>query len=238
MSNTQRLDKILSNLGYGSRKEIKGLIKQGVIKVDGITAQDSGMHICPDTSLIEINGETIDYKEFIYIMMNKPKGVISATHDEEFKTVIDLLDGRLGNIGLFPVGRLDIDTEGLMLITNDGQTAHKLLSPKKQVPKKYYALIEGHVENQDVLKFKEGITLDDGYKTFPAHLNILKSGARSEIEVTIYEGKYHQVKRMFEAVGKKVQYLRRLEMAALKLDETLQPGEYRELSHKEIEMLG
>jgi 16S rRNA pseudouridine516 synthase len=237
MSKTQRLDKIISNMGYGTRKEIKQLVKQGAVKVNGTIVRDSGMHIDPEGSLVEISGELLDYKEFTYIMMNKPKGVISATYDYNLDTVIDFLDDRLRRQNLFPVGRLDVDTEGLLLITNDGKLAHKLLSPKKRVPKKYYAVVEGRVETQDVPKFEEGVILDDGYRTLPAHLKILRTGEYSEVEVIIYEGKYHQIKRMFKAINKKVQYLRRLEMASLKLDSTLQPGEYRELSKEETSAL-
>jgi 16S rRNA pseudouridine516 synthase len=237
MSKTQRLDKIISNMGYGTRKEIKQLVKQGFVKVNGTIVKDSSIHIDPENSLVEISGEILNYREFTYIMMNKPKEVISATYDDELITVIDILDERLIKQNLFPVGRLDIDTEGLLLITNDGQLTHKLLSPKKRVPKKYYAVIEGRVEPQDVLNFEEGIILDDGYKTLPSHLKILRTGEYSEVEVIIYEGKYHQIKRMFKAINKKVQYLKRLEMASLKLDSTLQPGEYRELTKEEADIL-
>jgi len=237
MRNTQRLDKILSNSGYGTRKEIKKLVKQGVVKVDGEVVRDSGIHVDPDTSVIEISGEELHYKEFIYIMMNKPDGVISATYDRRLPTAIDLLPDEYRHFNPFPAGRLDIDTEGLLLITNDGQLAHELLSPKKHIPKKYYALVHGEVTKDDVDCFSQGIVLDDGYKTLPAELNILKSGAYSEIELIIHEGKFHQVKRMFEAVGKKVKYLRRLEIGSLRLDESLEPGEFRELTDEELESL-
>ncbi|HHW30393.1 MAG TPA: rRNA pseudouridine synthase [Clostridiaceae bacterium] len=237
MSNTIRLDKMLSNLGYGSRKEIKQLVKQGAVIVDGTIASDSSMHVYPEESVVEINGEVVKYKKFVYIMLNKPQGVISATYDDKLKTVVDLLDERLKKIGLFPVGRLDIDTEGLLLLTNDGMLAHELLSPKKHIAKKYYALVEGIIDNDTVKKFSEGIILDDGYKTLPSELIIIKSGRYSEAEVIIYEGKFHQVKRMFLAAGSKVRFLKRLEMASLKLDETLKPGEYRELTEKELNLL-
>lgn len=237
MRYTQRLDKILSNFGYGTRKEIKQLVKEGAVRVDGVTAKDSGMHVDPDKSTIEINGEVLNYREFIYVMMNKPAGVISATYDNRLRTVIDILPDEFRCFNLFPVGRLDIDTEGLLLLTNDGQLAHELLSPKKHVPKKYYAFITGNVAEEDKRKFGEGIILDDGYKTLPADLTILRAGDYSEIELVIHEGKFHQVKRMFESVGKKVKYLRRIEMGRLKLDETLKPGECRELTSQEVEML-
>lgn len=237
LRNTQRLDKILSNSGYGTRKEIKKLVKQGIVSVDGTIVKDSGIHVYPESSIIEVGEEKVLYKEYVYIMMNKPDGVISATYDERLRTVIDLLPLEYKHYNLFPVGRLDIDTEGLLLITNDGQLAHELLSPKKHVPKKYYALVVGKVTLEDVESFSKGIVLDDGYKTLPAKLEVLRSGEYSEIELIIHEGKFHQVKRMFEAVDKKVKYLKRLEMGILKLDESLQPGEFRELTEIELEEL-
>ncbi|HHW48095.1 MAG TPA: rRNA pseudouridine synthase [Clostridiaceae bacterium] len=237
MRNTQRLDKILSNSGYGTRKEIKKLVKQGVVRVDGEVVKDSSIHVDPDASVIEIGGKELVYRKYIYIMMNKPAGVISATYDSQLPTVIDLLPDEYRHFNPFPAGRLDIDTEGFLLITNDGQLAHKILSPKKHIPKKYYALVIGEVTEADVDKFSRGVVLDDGYKTLPAELNVLRAGMCSEIELIIHEGKFHQVKRMFEAVGKKVKYLRRLEIGSLRLDEGLEPGEFRELTGEELESL-
>ncbi|ABN54356.1 MAG TPA: pseudouridine synthase [Hungateiclostridium thermocellum] len=234
MRDTQRIDKILSNSGFGTRKEIKKLIKNGEVKVDGVVVKDSAMQVNPKESVIEVAGEILKYREYIYIMMNKPQGVISATYDNRHRTVIDILPDEYKFFNLFPVGRLDIDTEGLLLLTNDGQLAHELLSPRKHVPKKYYALIDGIVTTKDVDVFREGVVLDDGYKTLPSELFILKSGPYSEVEIVIYEGKFHQVKRMFEAVGKKVKYLRRIGMGKLKLDETLEPGDVRELTDEEM----
>lgn len=237
MGNTQRLDKILSNFGYGTRKEIKKIVKDGTVKIDGAIASDSGMHVNPQASVIEINGEILNYREYIYIMMNKPDGVVSATFDNKLKTVADILPDAYRCFGLFPVGRLDIDTEGLLLMTNDGQLAHELLSPKKHVPKRYYALVEGTVTEEDGKRFKDGVVLDDGYKTLPAELFIIRSGNFSEIELVIFEGKFHQVKRMFEAVGKRVKYLRRIAMGDLKLDESLPEGGCRELTDDEISIV-
>lgn len=234
MRDTQRIDKILSNSGFGTRKEIKKLIKNGEVKVDGVVVKDSAMQVNPKESVIEVAGEILKYREYIYIMMNKPQGVISATYDNRHRTVIDILPDEYKFFNLFPVGRLDIDTEGLLLLTNDGQLAHELLSPRKHVPKKYYAFIDGIVTTKDVDVFREGVVLDDGYKTLPSELFILKSGPYSEVEIVIYEGKFHQVKRMFEAVGKKVKYLRRIGMGKLKLDETLEPGDVRELTDEEM----
>ncbi|EAO51655.1 Ribosomal small subunit pseudouridine synthase A [Bacillus thuringiensis serovar israelensis ATCC 35646] len=179
----------------------------------------------------------MEYKEFVYLMMHKPQGVISATEDDNHETVIDLLELEDAIFDPFPVGRLDIDTEGFLLITNDGKLSHQLLSPKKHVPKKYYAHVAGVVTEEDVKEFAKGVILDDGYETKPGTLTILKSDDISEIELVITEGKFHQVKRMFEAVGKKVVYLKRTEMGPLVLDEELELGQYRELTDEEVEML-
>lgn len=232
-----RIDKMLANLGYGSRKEVKQLLKSGAVKVDDVVVKDPKQHVDTNKQSVTLNGEVIEYKEFIYLMMNKPQGVLSATEDSVGETVIDLLELEDQVYEPFPVGRLDKDTEGLLLITNDGQLAHRLLSPKKHVPKTYFAVIDREVTEEDIKAFAEGVTLDDGYETKPGELKILKSGIRSDIELTITEGKFHQVKRMFEAVGKKVVYLKRISMGPLPLDETLELGEYRELTDEEIEML-
>ena len=186
---------------------------------------------------ILFDGEKVVYKEFIYLMLNKPDGYISATFDKRDPIVLDLIDKEALIFEPFPVGRLDKDTEGLLVLTNDGQLAHRVLSPKKHVPKTYYAKVEGVVTEEDVKAFAEGVTLDDGYETMPAELEILKSDDISEIELTIHEGKFHQVKRMFESVGKKVVYLKRLSMGKLKLDEGLALGEYRELTEEEVKMI-
>ncbi len=237
MGTTQRLDKILSNSGYGTRKEAGQLIRSGNVTVDGVTVKDRGMHVDPESSVIEVCGERLKYRKFIYLMMNKPQGVISATTDNRHETAVDILPDEYRGFNLFPAGRLDIDTEGLLLMTNDGQLAHDLLSPKRNVPKTYYALVRGVVTREDVERFREGVTLDDGYRTLPAELEIIRQGSDSEVELTIYEGKFHQVKRMFEAVGKKVKYLKRLRIGNLVLDENLEPGECRELTMEELDML-
>jgi len=232
-----RIDKILANMGYGSRKEVKSLLKQGVVKVGDNIVKSPKEHVDIEQQVVTVNGEVVEYKEFVYLMMNKPPGVISATEDSEHETVIGLLEYEDIIFDPFPVGRLDKDTEGLLLITNDGHLAHQLLSPKKHVPKKYYAMIDGVVTEADIKAFEKGVTLEDGYLTKPGYLTILKSGEESEIELVIMEGKFHQVKRMFEAVGKTVTYLKRLEMGPLKLDEELELGEYRELTDEEIDLL-
>lgn len=232
-----RIDKMLANLGYGSRKEVKQLLKQGAVKVNGAQIKDAKQHIDPKQDEVGIHGEIIEYKEYIYLMMNKPNGVISATEDTMHQTVIDLLEMEDIVYSPFPVGRLDKDTEGLLLITNDGKLSHQLLSPKKHVPKTYYAIINDRVTEADIHTFSKGVKLDDGYETKPAKLEILKSETTSEIHLTITEGKFHQVKRMFEAVNKKVIYLKRLTMGPLQLDDSLALGEYRELTDEELEEL-
>lgn len=229
-----RLDKLLANMGYGSRKEVKQLLKQKAVTVDGAYVKDAALHVDPEQQIVSVFGERVVYTEFVYFIMNKPPGVISATEDLRDETVIDLLEPLHQHFQPFPVGRLDKDTEGLLLLTNDGHLAHNLLSPKKHVPKVYYAQIEGVVTEEDAEKFANGVELDDGYVTKPGKLVILKSAQQSEIELTIQEGKFHQVKRMFEAVGKRVTYLKRISMGSLILDENLALGEYRELTAEEL----
>ena len=234
----ERIDKILSNLGYGTRKDLKKIVKNGMVQVNGITIKDSAMKVDPEKDKIVINGEEIFYREFIYLMMNKPAGVISATFDNKDETVIDLLEVEHQVFEPFPVGRLDKDTVGLLLLTNDGDLNHRLISPKWKVDKVYFAKINQKVTEEDIEKFKHGITLDDGYIFKEAILEIQKASEEgSEIVLTIQEGKFHQVKRMFEAVGKKVTYLKRIEFGTLPLDEDLEEGEYRELTEEEIAIL-
>ncbi len=209
-----------------------------MVQVNGITIKDSAMKVDPEKDKIVINGEEIFYREFIYLMMNKPAGVISATFDNKDETVIDLLEVEHQVFEPFPVGRLDKDTVGLLLLTNDGDLNHRLISPKWKVDKVYFAKIDQKVTEEDIEKFKHGITLDDGYRCKEAILEIQKASEEgSEIVLTIQEGKFHQVKRMFEAVGKKVTYLKRIEFGTLPLDEDLEEGEYRELTEEEIAIL-
>lgn len=237
MAKKLRIDKILSNVGYGSRAEIKKYCKYGIISVNGQVVNNPGLQVDPENDEIIFDGEKVNYREFVYIMLNKPGGYISATYDKFDPIVLDLIDSSYLVFEPFPVGRLDKDTEGLLVLTNDGQLSHRVLSPKKHVPKTYYAKVEGVVTNDDILAFEKGVVLDDGYETMPSQLKILKSDEISEIELTIYEGKFHQVKRMFESVGKKVVYLKRLSMGNLKLDESLALGEYRELTIDEIKQM-
>lgn len=232
-----RIDKFLSNMGFGSRKEVKILLKSKAVEVNGEIVRDPKIHVNEVADLIAVEGEEVVYSEFIYLLMNKPQGVISATEDKYDKTVIDLLVEEDQHFEPFPVGRLDKDTEGFLLLTNDGKLAHELLSPKKHVDKRYFAIIDGHVTEEDGEAFQRGVMLDDGYMTKPAELAILESGTVSRIELTITEGKFHQVKRMFQSVGKEVTYLKRLSMGPLELDPELKLGEYRPLTEQEIDAL-
>ncbi|ALC84666.1 pseudouridine synthase [Bacillus sp. FJAT-22090] len=232
-----RLDKFLAHMGFGTRKEVKELIKSKAIQVNDVIVKDSSLHVKEHVDKVSVYGEEIEYKEFIYLMLNKPAGVVSATEDTRDRTVIDLLEDDVRHFQPYPVGRLDKDTVGLLLLTNDGALTHRLLSPNKNVPKLYYAEVEGIVDESDVQAFLEGVILDDGYKTKPGILTILSRGPVSEVEITITEGKFHQVKRMFESVGKKVVFLKRLSMGQLKLDESLKQGDYRELTEEELEGL-
>lgn len=229
-----RLDKMLSNMGVGTRKEVKGIIKKKVVTVNDEIVTNGSMHIDPEHDIVKVEEKVITYQKYIHLMLHKPSGVLSATRDGRTKTVIDLISAKYRHFGLFPVGRLDKDTEGLLLLTNDGDLAHWLLSPKKNVEKTYYAVISGRVTEKDVEEFQTGVDIGEGYVTKPAQLDILKSGQISEIELTITEGKYHQVKRMFEAVGKKVTYLKRIQMGEIKLDPTLKKGAYRPLTDEEL----
>ncbi|MGV2885296.1 pseudouridine synthase [Paenibacillus taichungensis] len=239
---TLRLDKILSHMGVGSRSELKKMVKQGRIRVDGKPVKDSSVQVNPDVNVIEADGERIVYREMIYLMLHKPPGVVSATEDNRDKTVIDLLRKEERVFDPFPVGRLDKDTEGLLILTNDGPLAHDLLSPRKHVPKTYEARVLGNVDEEDIEKFKAGIQLDDGYETLPAELTVLhreetEEGVFSSISLIIHEGKFHQVKRMFQAVGKRVVYLKRVAMGDLELDANLEIGSYRELTADELDRL-
>ncbi|NLK95952.1 MAG: rRNA pseudouridine synthase [Clostridiales bacterium] len=234
----ERLDKIISNLGYGSRKEIKQVARKGLILVDGKIIKDSSTLVDPEKSIITVNGEEIFYRKNIYLIMNKPSGVVSATTDNVSETVIDLLEFEHQVFEPFPIGRLDKDTVGLLFLTNDGDLNHRLISPKFHVNKVYYAKIDKEVNDSDINAFKNGITLDDGYKCKEGILEILSSSKEgSEVKVTISEGKYHQVKRMFEALDKKVTYLKRIEFGGIPLDPELEEGEYRELTEEELNQL-
>jgi len=240
MSKKIRVDKLLADMGMGSRKDLKTGIKKGKVRVNGKPIKDPGTKVDVEVDAVEFMGRLVEYKAYAYIMLNKPGGCVSATHDNMHQTVIDLVSDDYGHYDLFPVGRLDKDTEGLLILTNDGQFSHNLLSPKKHVDKTYYAKIKGLVTQEDVKRFKEGLELEKDFTTMPAQLKILtvdEASDQSEIEVVIQEGKFHQVKRMFLAVDKEVTYLKRIQMGNLKLDEELALGEYRELTLEEMERI-
>lgn len=229
----ERLDKILAHMNYGSRKEVKEYIRKGYFMVNGEIITNDDFKVNPIDDEITFDGGKVDYQEFIYIMLNKPQDVISATFDPRYKTVIDLMP-EYSKMNIFPVGRLDIDTEGLLLITNDGHLAHKLLSPKYHVWKKYYLKFEGIFKEEFFKEFEKGIILDDGYQTLPSKFELINN---NEAYIYIHEGKYHQVKRMLEALNMKVTYLKRVEFGSLVLDDTLKLSEYRILTKEEINLL-
>ena len=239
MKELMRLDKYLTEMGQGTRSQIKEMARKGRITVNSVTEKKSDRKISPSSDVVAVDGRIVAYAEYEYYMLHKPEGVVSATEDRRHRTVLDLITGRMRD-DLFPVGRLDIDTEGLLLITNDGDLAHRLLSPKKHVDKVYYAKIEGMLPEDAKDRMAEGLVLSDGTETLPADLEVIHrgdSGELSEIRLTIHEGKFHQVKRMFETLGCHVVYLKRLSMGTLTLDETLKPGEYRPLTREELELL-
>lgn len=241
-----RLDKFLSNAGCGTRSQVRQLLKKGLVRVNGIPAAGAEQKLDPETDTVLCGGETVRLERFVYYMLNKPAGYLSATQDAHQPVVLDLL-GAERTEGLFPVGRLDVDTEGLLLLTNDGELAHRLLAPRKHVDKTYYARIRGQVTKEDCRCFAEGLDIGEKKNTLPAELEILTGGRDgadtadvpeySEVLVTIREGKFHQIKRMFEAVGKKVVYLKRVSMGRLKLDPQLEPGRYRRLTKEEVTAL-
>ena len=230
----ERLDKVISATGKKSRREVKELVRQGRIYVDGKVAYAADMKVDPGKAEILLDGENIGYEKYTYVMLHEPAGVLSAVEDKRQKTVLDLLPEELQRRGLSPVGRLDKDTEGLLLLTNDGELTHRLLSPRHHVDKVYYARVEGSLEETDCVAFAEGITLGDGLECMPAGLKILSP---NEALVTLQEGKFHQVKRMLASRGKPVVYLKRLSMGDLQLDETLLPGEFRMLTKEELASL-
>ena len=230
-----RIDKYLADMGKGTRTEVKKYIKSGRVRVDGNVVQRPETKVSPD-QIITLDGEQLVYEEFQYYLMNKPAGLISASDDARQKTVVDLISDR-GRRNLFPVGRLDKDTTGLLLITDDGTLAHSLLSPRHHVSKIYVAEVDGLLEEEDIRLFKEGIQLEQDWTTLPAELEILEAGEQSLARITIYEGKFHQIKRMFEAVGKPVLSLSRIAMGPLTLPDNLEEGDYRALTDQEYEAL-
>ena len=231
-----RLDKYLADMGCGTRSQVKREIAGGSVMVNGAPARRPEDKIDTEKDSVVFRGSPLGYTEYEYFMLNKPAGVVSATEDRTERTVLDLIDARQRK-DLFPVGRLDKDTEGLLLVTNDGGMAHRLLSPKKHVDKVYYAKVAGRITEEHVRLFAEGLDIGDEKPTLPAELTVLSSGEISEIELVIREGRFHQVKRMFQAAGGEVLYLKRLRMGSLVLDRELQPGEYRKLTEEEVRAL-
>lgn len=228
-----RLDKFLANSGIGSRKEVKELIKQGLVFVNEERIKNSDKNIDEINDVIKIGDKCIKYRKYVYIMLNKPQNVISATEDNKHKTVIDLIKG-YDTYNIFPVGRLDIDTEGLLLLTNDGKLSHNLLSPKKHIEKEYFVKLKENITDIDINKVENNIELEDGYICKKAKI---KRISENELNITITEGKFHQVKRMFKAVNNEVVFLKRIRMANIFLDKNLKLGDYRELSNDELKGL-
>lgn len=234
-----RLDKYLADMQIGTRSQVKELIKKGCVLTNGKKAAKPEMKIDTQADEVLVNGEAVGYVAFEYYMLHKPAGVLSAARDKKAQTVLDLIKDR-NRKDLFPVGRLDKDTEGLLLITNDGKLAHELLAPKKHVDKTYYARVKGKMGKQEIALFHAGIKINEDFTALPALMDILSYDAdadTSEVEVTIHEGKFHQIKKMFEALQSEVLYLKRLRMGPLQLDQSLQPGEYRRLTLQEVEDL-
>lgn len=230
----ERLDKLLAGTGKWSRREVKALVRQGLVRVDGRLAASAEDKLDPAAAIVTVAGETISLRRFTYVMLHKPASVLTATEDRKQPTVLDLLPPELRRIGLAPVGRLDKDTEGLLLLTNDGELAHRLLSPKYHVDKRYLARVDGELSAADAEAFARGMTLGDGLECLPAGLEVLPDRV---CVVTLREGKFHQVKRMLAARGAPVLYLKRLSMGPLTLDDSLAAGAYRLLRAEEISAL-
>lgn len=231
-----RLDKYLADMQIGTRSEVKKLIRAGKVQVGGHICKNADEKFDPEQTEVMVEHVLVGYVAYEYFMLNKPKGCVSATEDKRYPTVLDYISQHKRK-DLFPVGRLDLDTEGLLLITNDGALAHELLSPAKHIPKTYEAKIDGIVTQADVELFAKGMDIGEKKFTKPAELVILKANVISHVQITIYEGKFHQIKRMFEAIDKPVLELKRISMGKLALDEQLEPGEYRSLTEEEIEYL-
>ena len=228
-----RLDKYLADMGVGTRQEVKKLIRKGLVEIDGVRVLKPDEKVAKGLQTVSVDGIPIFYREYEYYLLNKPKGVVSATEDAKDRTVIDLIVSKRRK-DLFPVGRLDKDTEGFLLLTDDGETAHRLLAPGKHVEKKYYLQYEGTLCDDCVEQAERGIDIGEKNLTRPA---VLKLVGKGEAYLTICEGKFHQVKRMIAALGGRVSYLKRISMGSLELDKKLQPGDYRMLTEEEIDRI-
>lgn len=233
----QRLDKLIASQGRFSRREVQELIKNGAVKVNGITVRDRGAKSDDEKDIICVNGEQLDFQRFVYIMLNKPKGVVSATNDKNEKTVIDLVPKEFKGRNLFPAGRLDITTTGFVLVTDDGDFAHRILSPKNHIEKTYEARLVESVTECQLEAVRNGIELKDGTKCLPAKVTVLADGEKPLVEIKICEGKYHQIKRMFAAAGNGVIELKRTQMGGLTLDVSLKEGECRLLDAHEVQKI-
>ncbi len=237
MAGTMRLDKYLADMGKGTRSQVREAVRKGRVQINGETVKKPEQKVRLPEDRVVFDGHPVEYVSMEYYMLNKPAGTVSATEDGRYPTVVSLIGERVRK-DLFPVGRLDLDTEGLLLITNDGALAHRLLAPGKHVDKTYFARCSGMVPEGTEAEFEKGLILPDGFSCMPAELNVVKNGKDgSEVLLTIHEGKFHQVKRMMEAVGCPVEYLKRLSMGPLVLDEDLLPGQYRKLTEEEQERL-
>lgn len=228
-----RIDKYISGCGYASRKDVKKLIKQGLVFIDGEVCKKPEEQ-ADENSVVEVDGERLIYREFVYLMLNKPQGCVSAVYDKKYPVVTEFVPAEYAHFELYPVGRLDIDTEGLLILTNDGQFAHEMTSPKKDVYKRYFAVLDKPMEEKDVEIFAGGMEFKE-FTAKSAKLEITENP--NEVYIEIAEGKFHQVKRMCERVGKTVTYLKRVAIGDLKLDESLEKGEVRELTKDELDML-
>jgi 16S rRNA pseudouridine516 synthase len=234
MEQRQRLDKFLAHMQFGSRREVKTMVRAGRVTINGQEATGTALPVCPGKDVVAVDGQPVKYEEYFYLMLNKPAGYLTATKDRSAPTVLDLVPEKWRVKGLAPVGRLDKDTEGLLLLTTDGLLAHRLLSPKSRTPKTYFLRIDGKPTADELQTLASGVVLADGYRTRPAEVKLLTTGSDWELVLTIYEGKFHQVKRMLQAVGKQVIYLQRRSMGTLRLDPALALGECRPLTLEEI----
>ncbi len=233
----ERLDKIFASQGTLSRRDVKEIVKKGRISVNGVVTKKSDIKIDIDNDTVTLDGETLSLKEHIYIMLNKPQGIVSASESDTDETVVDLVPDELYRKGLFPAGRLDKDTTGFVLITDDGDFAHKILSPKNHIFKTYLATLEHSLSESDIQMLEKGITLADGTTLKEAKVKVIEDGEHPLVQIMICEGKYHQVKRMFAAAGNKVVALHRSKMGNLELDKDLKPGECREITPEELKLL-
>lgn len=233
----ERLDKVICSQTTKSRREVDGFIRRGRVTVDGVVIKDPAKKLDPEKAAICMDGKPLVFSRFVYYMLNKPAGILCVSRDPKAKTVVDLLRPEDSRKDIFPAGRLDKDTHGLVILTNDGDLAHRILAPKNHIMKRYQAILDGPIGEKEIQAFKEGPVLADGTKCLPADLTVLREGERPLVEITICEGKFHQIKRMFGTVDRGVDWLCRLSMGGLALDETLAESEYRSLDEQEISLL-